>query len=264
MKKLLGIGLLALAATLVGCGDGLTNKQETCLEHMEDSGRTDGWEVCVEGAEYREHERAMARIENYNYGNVVYDPVQPNRDYVDYYGNENHGYWDNQGIYRFNDPYSSYAQSTNSYLLAAGFGGLAGYVTAKAATRSNWQSQHTNGWQSRSTSSTKYIGKGGKEISKSEFDRRKAQSEKDRKAHQQKLKKENKSLKSQLAKEKAKNSKGKQDAKKQSKSKPKANATKPKQQKKPLNLNKPKPKPKKVTKPKQKKKVKKSKPRKKK
>lgn len=205
MKKHLVYGMIAMlgATTLVGC----KSEEQKEAEHMRQM-------ECVAATGDRfcrgdgELEILEEREENrYRYSNVVYGPSAPGV-YTNYYGNPNYGYWGPTG-FMFNDPYSSYAMSTNSFLLGAGLGGLATYALTQ--DHDTWSKSHKNGWKETKRENTKYRSKSGV-ITKEEAARRKAQSKKDRKAHQAKLKAktdkatvENKKLRKQLKDEKLKN-----------------------------------------------------------
>jgi uncharacterized lipoprotein YehR (DUF1307 family) len=188
LRKIAIIGTaLAMAVSLVGCGDGMSAREKACLDH----GGT--WDTCTNEGRYQE--RQLAKIENgyvgrsefVDYGQRSYPPVEMGQSYTNYYGNPNYGYWEG-GRYRFNDPYSQYAINTNSFLLGAGLGGLASYALTPSASQATWSSSHSGGWKEEKTTAKKYYGKNGKEISKSEYTKRKAQSQKDRQAYKAKQK----------------------------------------------------------------------------
>ncbi len=109
---------------------------------------------------------------------ISYGPTSPGT-YQNHYGNPAYGSWSG-GQYHFNDPFGAQAMATNSFLLGAGLGGLTAYALTKAAGRDSWERENPNGYTPRSREQKTYIDKGGKEISKTEFDKRKAQSRKDR------------------------------------------------------------------------------------
>lgn len=186
MKKVLAYGLAALVGVtaLTGCGEEQRQanheRQIECLEMTGDK-------YCRN--EYEQQADAQRRTA-YSRSNVVYGPSAPGM-YTNYYGNPDYGYWGNDGMYMFNDPYSSYAQSTNSFLLGAGLGGLATY----AMTRDTWDNDHRDGWTETTRENKTYRGKNGKKISKAEFSKRKAQSKKDKAAHKAKLKAKQKAKK---------------------------------------------------------------------
>ncbi len=178
VKALLAsLGLLVL----VGCG----SEEEKQREHERQM-------ACIEatGDRYCRTDRddydrpQVVNIEiEYEYENVHYEPTRPG-SYTNYYGNPQHGYWDEDGDYQFYDPYSHEASSTNSFLLGAGLGGLVGYQMSK----SKWQKNNPKGWVSKSRNVDRIIDKNGKTITKAEADRRAAQSRKDKAKHAQKLK----------------------------------------------------------------------------
>ena len=184
MKKFLIGGLLLVS--VVGCSDGLTDREESCL----DNGGT--WSECTSEGRYQERE--LARIEakslrNSNmYDTDSYPPVGMGEESTNYYGDERHGSWDNQGSFRFNNPHSPQASSTNSFLLGVGLGGLGAYMLTKSAMRSDWNKSNPSGWSKQSRKSTRYIDKKGNTITKAEHKKRKAQSRNARKANSKKIK----------------------------------------------------------------------------
>lgn len=155
--KLLLITVIVLI--LSACDRGLTERERECMEL---SGNA---EHCI---------RSVNR--QYAPRHDSYGPTE----HVNYYGHPEYGQWDN-GQYRFNDPNSHYASSTNSFLLGAGVGGLAAYAMSKQGSRDSWKSKNPSGWTERK----QYTSKNGKSISKKEFDKRKSQSLKDKAKHKQ-------------------------------------------------------------------------------
>ena len=156
----------------------------------------------------REHEIKMAKIQA---------GMNPDRTVV----YTNHGYRTSGGLY--NDPYydNIYAHR-NSYAENLALAATIGYVA----------SAFTPSYEPRSTvvvvngrQETQYLDKSGKTISKSEYDRRKAQSAKDKAAHQAKEKERLKKWKSDP--KNASKFKAKDKASRDAKAK-KASAKKPK------------------------------------
>lgn len=222
MKRLLAVLLVSIAA-LTGCGDGMTDRERTCMELSGDV-------ECL----------SEARRPTQGFG-----PSAPG-EYTNYYGSPQHGSWGSDGQYRFHNPHGQYASSTNSFLLGAAAGGLAAYMLTKNANRSNWSQSNPNGYQPKTRTNTKYIGKGGKEISKAEYQKRKAQSKKAKAANKAKADKAAKLKAKKAAKLKAKKA-AKAKAKKAAKAKAAKNASKPK-----LDFTKPSAKKKTASKPKKK------------
>jgi len=128
-----------------------------------------------------EHERKMNHIResypesSYQNLNAGYNqqPVAPGT-YTNYMGDPSYGNWNQQGNWSWNNPNGPQASSTSNYLIGAGLGAAAMY----AITRSDY----TNGWSGKPKTTTvdTYIDKSGKKISKSEYTKRNAkyQSEK--------------------------------------------------------------------------------------
>ena len=207
MKKFI---LVAALLALTACERGLTERERECMELTNDSS-------CIR--EVRDTE---------------YGPVAPG-NYTNYYGSPDHGTWDSSGNYHFRDPNSSYATQTNAFLLGAGLGGLAAYALTKNANRSSWVTSNPNGYRPEVRTTTKYIGKGGKEISRSEYDKRAAQSAKDKAAAQVKREAYVKRKQQQQAQAQA-DAKRKQQQQVQAPSKP-LNFTKPAAAPKPKPMN---------------------------
>lgn len=205
MKKFI---LVAALLALTACERGLTERERECMELTNDSS-------CI---------REVRATE--------YGPVAPG-NYTNYYGSPDHGTWDSSGNYHFRDPNSSYATQTNAFLLGAGLGGLAAYALTKNANRSSWVTSNPNGYRPEVRTTTKYIGKGGREISRSEYDKRAAQSAKDKAAAQ--VKREADAKRKQQAQAQA-DAKRKQQQQAQTSSKP-LNFTKPSAAPKPKPLN---------------------------
>lgn len=184
MKKTFVLGLTVLlgAITLSGCEktDKEFARELQCLDRGLDK-------HCNDTRSQRDVHIKYDFDDDYRH----YGPMQPG-SYTNYYGDPRYGYWDTDGVFRFNDPYSSYATSTNSYLLAAGLGSLATY----AVTKSMWSKKHPSGYKEVSITSDKYYDKKGKPISKTEYLRRKEQSLKDREKYLNKKKKQAQNTKS--------------------------------------------------------------------
>jgi len=121
----------------------------------------------------------MQQQSGYDDYDYDYPEVEAGREYTNYYGDPQHGTWDN-GNYRFNNPHGQYASSTNSFLVGVGVGGLLGYMGTKASMRSNWDKANPNGYKTKRNS-----------ISKKDLAKRKEQSRKDKaKYRKQKSKKQ--------------------------------------------------------------------------
>lgn len=139
-----------------------------------------------------------------DYQDMDYPPVQPQVVYTNYYGSPQYGYWSG-GYYHFYNPYGMAAIQTNSYLLSAGINGLAAYIGTRAALHSAWSVANPSGYHVVHHTSTRYIvrGKNGKTqyISKSEANRRAAQSRRDRKAYKVKRKQQQKAQRAKARKQ---------------------------------------------------------------
>lgn len=193
MKKL-SLLALSLAALLVGCGDGLTARERTCIEFGGDVNE------CMQG--YRPVARHMTPGVNTNY-----------------YGSPQHGYWQG-GSYHFNDPHSAAARSTEAFLVGAGMGSLAAYAATKAAQKSNWEKSNPKGWE------PEYRDKKGNVISKQEFDRRKQQSQKDKQKAQKAKHEQAKAKEAQRRKEQSERDKAKHRQEQSARDKAKHQASK--------------------------------------
>lgn len=187
MKKLMMVAIIGISTFLVGCGDGLTDREESCLEAT-------GNIQCKSKAEL---ELELARIQGNTDVQVAKAqgaslpssdiPVPPG-DYTNYYGNEKYGSWQPDGSFQFNDPTSSWATETNMFLLGAGLGGLAGYMATKSASRSEWKKTYPTGYIPQTRKVQTYSDKKGNPISRNEYQKRLAQSNKDRMKDQRRKK----------------------------------------------------------------------------
>ncbi len=190
MKKFLSTVVLSVSLLLSACGDGLTNREVTCLEHT-------GNIHCKSEGQYAVDQTRAER------GVIV------GQSYTNHYGNPQHGSWNN-GQYSFHNPNGVYAMQTDSFLLGAGVGGLAAYALTSASSRESFNRDNPNGFKARSKSYNKPRGKDGKILSKAEAKKRKAQSIRDKRAHKAKLKQQAKNK----AKQTKQNSKKKLDLRK--------------------------------------------------
>ena len=181
MKKLLKSCILMIALIgIVGCERGLSVREKECYELTQDPS-------CIG--------KAYSQRRSHDFG-----PVSPG-EYQNHYGNPQHGSWDSQGRYNFHNPTGPFASSTNAFLLGAGAGGLAAYMLTKKSNRSSWNSSNPNGYTKKVHSQKTYLSKSGKTISKTEFYKRKAQSDKAKASNKAKAKKAKqvKALKKQKA-----------------------------------------------------------------
>ncbi len=163
---------LTLITGVAACTDGLTQREETCLELT-------GNLHCKSEGDYAVQQ---ARAEN----QLGYSAIQRGQSNTNYYGNEDYGYWGSDGQYRFNEPYGSHASSTNAFLLGAGLGALGAYSMSKV----DWGKQNKGGWKA-STNKSKKSHKRGK-VSKAEKRKRAKQSRKDKAKHKASQKKQSK------------------------------------------------------------------------
>lgn len=191
MNKILLVGLLSAATFLVGCGDGLTDREESCLEATGNIQCKSKAELELELARIQGNtDVQVAKAQADAIGSGYQDlppadtPVQPG-NYTNYYGDERYGQWKPDGTFQFNDPTSSWASETNAFLIGAGLGGLAGYIASKAATRGEWKKTYPTGYKPTTRKVETYIDKKGNPISKNEYQKRLAQSNKDRMKYQQ-------------------------------------------------------------------------------
>ncbi|QDH46750.1 putative coil containing protein [Aeromonas phage LAh_8] len=187
MKKILIAGFIGLSALLVGgCGDGLTDREESCLAATGNIDCKSAAELELEKARIQANaDVQIAKAQGIMNGASapMQSEVAPGQ-YTNYYGDERYGQWKQDGTFQFNDPTSSWAESTNAFLLGAGLGGLAGYMATKAASRGEWKKSYPNGYTPKTYTTKTYMDKSGKTISKSEYERRVAQSNKDRMKYQ--------------------------------------------------------------------------------
>lgn len=168
------LGRVVITATVlltVACTDGLTNREQSCLDAGND------WQMCT--GQGNAHEREMARINsrqgmgmNHGVNAFQYPDVHQGDEYTDYYGNEQYGSWNN-GQYRFHNPQSSQAISTNSFLLGAGIAGLAAYAIMPRSNRTNWTSTHKGGWKATKYRAKKNISRKGKTLTAAQYKARK-------------------------------------------------------------------------------------------
>ena len=109
------------------------------------------------------------------------DAVAPGQ-YTNHVGNPAAGKWGADGQWQWHNPSSPEADSTAKYLLAAGLGVAGGAAVAHLMTRKAFEERHPGGWsREASTREVKtYVDKRGRAISETEYYRRKAQSERDK------------------------------------------------------------------------------------
>lgn len=168
MKMTKRIRGFAIAASLLfavsACTDGVSNREETCLE------AGNSWQTCT--GEGNSQELQLAKLERQNMmqrqNQFQYPDVEQGQDYVNHYGNEQYGSWSG-GQYRFHDPQSSYAMSTNSFLLGAGIGGLAAYALLSRSNRDSWNSRNSGGWKVNSYKANRNISNKGKTLTKKQL-----------------------------------------------------------------------------------------------
>lgn len=112
-------------------------------------------------------------------------PVAPGQ-YVNHVGNPAAGQWGPDGQWQWKDPESKEANSTMSYIAAAGLGAAGGAALSYLFTKNHFEKQNPGGQWSQSAnmqSVDSYRDKRGNPISQQEYERRREQSERDRKAH---------------------------------------------------------------------------------
>ena len=183
MKYIALLAGLLSSAILTGCGQSDYEKEQARKQQLERLDR--GYDKhCNRKIVRAPHISPIGNVRvEYDMNNVVYAPAMPGT-YVNYYGDPRYGYWTVFGNFKFYDPYSTYATNTNSFLLGAGLGALAGY----SLTRSQWDTRNPSGWKSSSRSNTKYISNNGKTITKAEANKRKQQSQRDKAKHRKSFK----------------------------------------------------------------------------
>lgn len=194
MKKILIAGFVGLSALLMGgCGDGLSDREESCLKATGNIDCKSAGELELEKARIQANaDIQIAKAQSNGMMAAGAAPmatdVAPGQ-YTNYYGDERYGQWKQDGTFQFNDPTSNWAESTNAFLLGAGLGGLAGYMATKAASHGEWKKSYPNGYTPKTYTAKTYMDKSGKPISKAEYERRIAQSNKDRMKYQQEQRK---------------------------------------------------------------------------
>ena len=115
-------------------------------------------------------------------------PVAPGQ-YTNHVGNPAAGQWGPDGQWQWKDPNSEEANSTWKYLAAAGAGAAVGGLASYMLTRKQFEKENPKGWSAESSTRqvSTYTDKRGNPISKDEYERRRAQSERDRaRYHEQK------------------------------------------------------------------------------
>lgn len=109
-------------------------------------------------------------------------PVQPGT-YVNHIGNPAHGHWGPDGQWVWKQPESPEANETWKFLAAAGAGAAGGAALSMLMSKRHFETRNPDGqWRPENNSHTEmnYRDKRGNPISREEFERRKAQSERDR------------------------------------------------------------------------------------
>lgn len=108
-------------------------------------------------------------------------PVAPGQ-YTNHVGNPAAGHWGPDGKWVWNDPKSPEADSTWKYLAAAAGGAAVGGLASYMLTRKQFEQQNPKGWspEANTRNVTQYLDRRGQPISKEEYERRRAQSERDR------------------------------------------------------------------------------------
>jgi len=113
-------------------------------------------------------------------------PVAPG-SYVNHVGNPAAGSWGPDGQWVWKNPESPEADSTWKYLAAAGAGAAGGAALSYMLSKSHFEQRHGQGAAWTRTDNVNdvhsYRDKHGKPISAEEYQRRKAQSERDRAAY---------------------------------------------------------------------------------
>lgn len=133
-------------------------------------------------------------------------PAVPPGTYVSHIGDPKAGQWGPDGQWRWNDPESTEAKSTLSYLAAAGVGAAGGAALTYLMTRRNFEQAHPTGWNAADNQRTitTFVDHNGSSISEAEYLRRREQSERDRQRYWE-------TQKQQVAKERAEVAKQRQE-----------------------------------------------------
>lgn len=132
-------------------------------------------------------------------------PVQPGQ-YVNHVGNPAAGQWGPDGQWQWKDPASKEADSTMKYLAAAGLGAAGGAALSYLFTRNHFEKNNPGGQWSESSNRREvatYLDKRGQPISQAEYERRRAQSDRDRKAHIERQKQQLKTDRERFERDKA-------------------------------------------------------------
>lgn len=112
-------------------------------------------------------------------------PVAPGQ-YVNHVGNPAAGSWGPDGQWQWKDPESKEANDTWKFLAAAGAGAAGGAALSYMLSKRHFEQRNPSGtWQRESNvhDEHNYRDRRGNPISAAEYDRRRAQSERDRAAH---------------------------------------------------------------------------------
>jgi len=168
--------LILTLAIFIGGSEGCSERQRERIEHRRE-------------VELRLADNGVDPNIPYRRGTmyVPTDPVVPPGAYYSHIGNPSHGYWGPTG-WVFHDPFSEQAIATRNFYIASGLG----LAAMRSLSRDSWEKENPTGYneeasQRRQVTTTKYIGKGGKEISKKEYDRRKIQSAVDKAKFRERL-----------------------------------------------------------------------------
>lgn len=114
-------------------------------------------------------------------------PVAPG-SYVNHVGNPAAGQWGPDGQWVWNNPESKEANDTWKYLAAAGAGAAGGAALSYMMSKKYFETRNPGGQWSRDNNVNdvqSYRDKRGRPISKEEYERRKAQSERDKQRHRE-------------------------------------------------------------------------------
>jgi hypothetical protein len=112
-------------------------------------------------------------------------PVQPGQ-YTNHVGNPAAGSWGPDGQWQWKDPQSPEADSTWKFLAAAGAGAAGGAALSYMLSKRHFEQKHPGGTWTREANlhdEQTYRDRRGNPISRDEYERRRAQSERDRAAY---------------------------------------------------------------------------------
>lgn len=130
-------------------------------------------------------------------------PVAPG-SYTNHIGNPEHGHWGPDGQWVWRNPESKEASDTWKFLAAAGAGAAGGAALSMLLSKRHFDTRNPDGqWRPENNRHDEhnYRDKNGAPISREEYERRKAQSERDRARYWERQKAKVKAEREQVARE---------------------------------------------------------------